>query len=61
MLYLTRGLNEKVHIGEDVIVTVAEIGNDRVKIGIEAPLEMTVLRDELCSRSGGAPVTDGDA
>ena len=37
MLILTRKLNEKIKIGDDVTVTIVEIRGDQVKIGVEAP------------------------
>jgi len=47
MLILARKLNETILIGEDIKITVVEIQGDKVKLGIEAPREMPVLREEL--------------
>lgn len=38
MLVLTRHKNEKLMIGDDIIVTVCEISGGKVRIGVEAPL-----------------------
>jgi len=46
MLVLTRGIDEKIFIGEEVIVTVAEVNGNQVQIGIEAPKEIPVYREE---------------
>lgn len=47
MLVLTRKLNQKIHIGEDVILTILEIRGNRIRVGIEAPNDVRVLRAEL--------------
>lgn len=47
MLVLTRKKTETIRIGEDIVVTVVQTGRGRVKLGIEAPAHMRVLRGEL--------------
>jgi carbon storage regulator len=47
MLVLTRKLLERIHIGDSVVVTVLEIRGNKVRIGIDAPNEIAVLRAEL--------------
>ncbi|NBP88765.1 MAG: carbon storage regulator [Planctomycetia bacterium] len=47
MLVLSRKQNERIRVGESVVVTVVRVNGDKVRIGIEAPSEMRVLRDEL--------------
>ena len=47
MLVLTRRNNEAIILGSDVRVTILEIDGDRVKIGIDAPQAMKILRAEL--------------
>lgn len=47
MLVLTRKPGEEILIGEDVKVTIVRIGPNTVRIGIEAPREMRILRTEL--------------
>ena len=47
MLVLSRRKNETIYIGDDITITVAEIRKDRVKIGISAPKEIAVMRQEL--------------
>ncbi|MEY3031832.1 MAG: carbon storage regulator [Planctomycetia bacterium] len=47
MLVLSRKQNERIRVGESVVVTVVRVNGDKVRIGIEAPTEMKVLRDEL--------------
>lgn len=46
MLVLSRKVNEKIHIGNDVIVTLVKIGSNSVRIGIEAPANVRVRRHE---------------
>jgi carbon storage regulator len=47
MLILSRKLNEKIKIGEDITVTVIELRGDQVKIGVEAPKHVKVFRQEV--------------
>ncbi len=53
LLILTRKTGEGLIIGKDVIVKVFEIEGDRVKIGIEAPKELKILRLELYQEVSG--------
>ena len=48
MLVLSRKSGEKILIGENVSVTIVRIGPNTVRIGIDAPREMNIVRDELC-------------
>jgi carbon storage regulator len=47
MLVLSRKLNEKIVINNEIIVTVVKIDRNQVRIGIEAPGEIPVYREEL--------------
>ena len=47
MLILTRQQGESIHIGEDIEVFVSFIGETQVKLGIKAPEDVVILRDEL--------------
>jgi carbon storage regulator len=47
MLVLTRKEGEKICIGDDVVITVVRAGGDRVRLGIDAPSDLVVLRSEL--------------
>ena len=47
MLVLTRKLMEKLYIGADVCVTVVRLEGGQVRLGIEAPREISVVRAEL--------------
>ncbi len=48
MLVLSRKSGEKIRIGDDVAITVVRIGPNTVRLGIEAPRNMSILREELC-------------
>lgn len=50
MLVLTRRVNERILIGDNITVTVLEVRGDQVRIGIDAPREVEVLREELLNR-----------
>lgn len=47
MLILTRGVGETIYIGDDITVTVTEIRSSQIKIGIEAPKDVVILRGEV--------------
>ena len=47
MLVLTRKLMEKLFIGEDICVTVVRLDGGQVRLGIEAPRDVAVVRAEL--------------
>ena len=47
MLVLTRKLNETIKIGDNIEITVVGIYGDNVRIGIEAPREVKILRSEV--------------
>lgn len=47
MLVLTRKLMEKLFIGDDICVTVVRIEGGQVRLGIEAPRDVSVVRAEL--------------
>ena len=47
MLVLSRKAGERIWIGDDISVTVVRITGGGVRIGVEAPKEMPVVREEL--------------
>ena len=47
MLILTRKSGEKIRIGKDIIVSVISKGNGLLKLGIEAPREISIYREEI--------------
>ncbi|GAB1456683.1 MAG: carbon storage regulator CsrA [Spirochaetia bacterium] len=47
MLILSRKLNEKIVIGDGIIVSIMEIRGDQVKLGIDAPKTVKVFRQEV--------------
>ena len=56
MLILTRKVNESIRIGDSCTVTVVEITGAKVRLGIEAPREIPVVRTEVAART----LTDTD-
>ncbi|HAH95704.1 MAG TPA: carbon storage regulator [Firmicutes bacterium] len=47
MLVLTRKVNESIMIGDEVKITVVEVKGDQVKLGITAPRNIAVHREEV--------------
>ncbi len=48
MLVLSRKVGERILLGEDIVISVVRIGPNTVKIGIDAPKDMNIVREELC-------------
>ena len=53
MLILTRKPEQSIIIDENIVVTVLGVEGDRVKLGIRAPAEVSVLREEIRREVGG--------
>ena len=47
MLVLSRKESERIRLGNNIVVTVVRVSGDRVRIGIEAPNEVPVYREEI--------------
>ncbi len=48
MLVLSRKPGERILIGDDVTVTIVRIGPNTVRLGIDAPRDKNIVREELC-------------
>ncbi|MEQ8791542.1 MAG: carbon storage regulator [Pirellulaceae bacterium] len=51
MLVLSRKEGERIQIGDDIRITVVRISGGGVRLGVEAPREMVVVREELSQPS----------
>lgn len=47
MLVLSRKESETIRIGDSIQITLVRVAGDRVRVGIQAPSEMLILRGEL--------------
>lgn len=47
MLVLSRKERERIRLGDSIVLTIVRVSGDRVRLGIEAPSDMLVLREEL--------------
>lgn len=47
MLVLQRKIGQSIYIGEDVKITIQDISADRVKLAIDAPKSISIMREEL--------------
>ena len=59
MLVLSRKRGEQLMIGDDIVVTVVECNGSRIKIGIEAPDDVRIVRGELTRHAAGRAPTAG--
>jgi carbon storage regulator len=50
MLVLGRKTDESLIVGSDIVITILGIEGDRVKVGINAPKHITILRSEVRDR-----------
>ena len=56
MLVLSRRENERIQLGDSIMVTVVKVKGDRVRLGIEAPANVLVLRGELERHQATTPM-----
>ncbi len=50
MLVLSRKLNEKIVINGNIVVTVVKVDRNQIRLGIEAPRDVAIQREELLGR-----------
>ena len=65
MLILTRRLGEKINIGDDITVTLLDIKGAQVKLGIQAPKNIDIHRNEIYEKIreanlGSSNISDSD-
>ncbi len=65
MLVLSRKESQRIRLGDSIVVTIVKISGDKVRVGIDAPTSVLVLRDELeahePARATPATEATGDA
>ena len=54
MLVLSRKLGEKICIGENICITVVDIDRGKIRLGIDAPRDIPIYRQELLPLTGAA-------
>ena len=47
MLVLSRKESQRIRLGDSIVITIVKISGDKVRVGIDAPSNVLVLRDEL--------------
>ncbi len=61
MLVLSRKESQRIRLGDSIVITIVKISGDKVRVGIEAPNNVLVLRDELETREPAAPIAESVA
>lgn len=61
MLVLTRKATETIQIGDGIVIKVIKTGRGSVKIGIEAPDNVRVMRGELCDPTTSVLLNEAEA
>jgi carbon storage regulator len=61
MLVLSRKLGEKIVVGDNIVITVVKIDRNQIRIGIEAPQDVPVYREEIAPVRAGAAAPKGAA
>ncbi len=60
MLVLSRKRNEFIRIGDNIVVVVVEIRGDKVRLGVEAPPNVSIHRQEVYEQTKGTDKGTGD-
>ena len=60
MLVLSRKLGEKIYIGDNICITVVDICQGKIRLGIEAPRDVSIYRQELLPLKGTQPPTGSE-
>ena len=55
MLVLSRKLGEKIYISDNICITVVDIDRGKIRLGIEAPRDVPIFRQELLGEKKDAP------
>lgn len=58
MLILTRRIDERIFIGDDITLCVLDIEGNRVRLGLDAPKDIAILREEVHQRYSGEASND---
>ena len=58
MLILTRRVEERIFIGDEIVLSVLEIEGTRVKLGLEDPKNIAILREEIHKTYSGEALND---
>ena len=59
MLVLSRKVGETILIGDNIAVTVVQVGPGSVRLGVEAPQEVVIVREEIRGQVKSGPQREG--
>ena len=55
MLVISRRLGERIMIGDNIVLTVVDLDRGKIRLGIEAPRDVGIFREELLPNDGSMP------
>ena len=61
ILVLSRKIGETIHIGDNIVVTITGIDRGKIRVGIECPREIKIVRGELLTAAPKTPTPAEDA
>ena len=61
MLVLSRKEGERIMLGDSIVLTIVRVSGDRVRLGIQAPSDMLILREELNSKEDSSAIQEPKA
>jgi len=61
MLVLSRKESQRIRLGDSIVITIVKISGDKVRVGIDAPGNVLVLRDELEPRDHALVATPAES
>jgi len=55
MLVLSRKVGEKILVGDNIVITIVRVQGDKVRVGVDAPDEISIVREEIAGTDAAVP------
>ena len=60
MLVLSRKIGQRILIGDDIVITIVKVSGDKCRVGIDAPRNVPIVREELVLAAKLAVITESE-